>query len=105
MGRRGSDEKDTTIGSYAGIQSGNAGHGWEGSTTHVVIQTGFDRLNPLITRGEPAPCDRDFRVDESPSNVAPDPAEGSADCRADPHPALKLGWTSTVDGEYARAID
>ena len=86
VGRRGSDEKDTTIGGYGGVQTGNAGHGWEGSTTHVVIQTGFDRLNALLTRGEPAPCDRDFRVDESPGNVSPDPREAPAGCEGDPLP-------------------
>ncbi|HEX8207723.1 MAG TPA: alpha/beta fold hydrolase, partial [Solirubrobacteraceae bacterium] len=75
VGGRGSDEQDTTIGGYAGAQTGNAGHGWEGSDTHVVIQTGLDRLDALLTRGEPAPCDRDFRVDDEPSNVTPDPKE------------------------------
>jgi pimeloyl-ACP methyl ester carboxylesterase len=86
VGGRGSDEPDTTIGGYAGVQSGNAGHGWEGSDTHVVIQTGFDRLNALLTRGEPAPCDRDFRVDEQPSNVSPDPKDAPAECKPDPLP-------------------
>lgn len=86
VGGRGSDEPDTTIGGYAGAQSGNAGHGWEGSETHVVIQTGLDRLNALLTRGEPAPCDRDFRVDEQPSNVSPDPKQAPAGCKPDPLP-------------------
>ena len=86
VGGRGSDEPDTTIGGYAGAQTGNAGHGWEGSSTHVVIQSGFDRLNGLLTRGEPAPCDRDFRIDETPQNVSPDPREAPEGCRPDPLP-------------------
>jgi prolyl oligopeptidase family protein len=99
VGGRGSDEKDSTLGGIAGAQSGNAGHGWEGSDTHVVIQTGLDRLNALLTRGEPAPCDRDFRVDDQPSNVTPDPREAPAGCKPDPlPPASRPGSTGGEGG-------
>ncbi|HEX8120503.1 MAG TPA: prolyl oligopeptidase family serine peptidase [Solirubrobacteraceae bacterium] len=99
VGGRGSDEQDSTLSGTAGAPSGNAGHGWEGSDTHVVIQTGLDRLNALLTRGEPAPCDRDFRVDDQPSNVTPDPREAPAGCKPDPlPPASQTGSTGGGGG-------
>jgi acetyl esterase/lipase len=86
VGRRGSNERDTTFTGYAGVQGEMAGHGSESSETHIVIQTGFDRLNALLTRGEPAPCNRDFQVDDRPSNVTPDPRTRTPACRPDPLP-------------------
>src|SRR5918999_1906023 len=86
VGRRGSNERDTTVTGYAGAQGEMAGHGSESSETHIVIQTGFDRLNALLTRGEPEPCNRDFQVDDHPSNVSPDPRTPSSACRPDPLP-------------------
>ena len=70
-----------------GAPQGSAGHGSEISQEHVVIVSGLDRLNALLTRGEPAPCDRTFRIDERPSNVAPSPRRSTALCRPDPLPA------------------
>jgi hypothetical protein len=86
VGGSGAGEPGTTIGGYAGVQTGNAGHGWEGSTTHVVIQSGFDRLNALITRGEPTPCNRDFRIDDRSSNISPEPRVAPASCKPGPLP-------------------
>ncbi|HEX2084136.1 MAG TPA: prolyl oligopeptidase family serine peptidase, partial [Solirubrobacteraceae bacterium] len=104
VGRRGADEPDSTIAGYTGARTGNAGHGWEGSETHVVVQTGFDRLNALLTRGEPAPCDRDFTVHERPSNASPDPSDGSASCRPDPlPPAPPAGGDGAGGGDGAAA--
>jgi hypothetical protein len=98
VGGRGSDESDSTVGGYAGVNSGNAGHGWEGSDAHVVIQTGLDRLTALLTRGEPAPCDRDFRVDDQPSNVSPDPREAPEGCKPDPLPPAPHGGSGPGPG-------
>lgn len=39
-----------------------AGHGWEGSSTHIVIATGFDVLFDLMT-GIAAPADEEWLVD------------------------------------------
>ena len=87
VGRRGSEENDTHILGYAGgTDAGNAGHGSERSESHVVIMTGFDRLNALLTRGEPSPCNRDFRINETPQNVSPDPRTAPPECLADPLP-------------------
>lgn len=86
VGRRGSDEADTTLPGYTGNPGENAGHGSEKSPTHIVIQTGFERLSAQLTKGDPAPCDRDFRVDDTPQNISPDPAQKSATCVADPLP-------------------
>ena len=91
VGGRGEGEAGTTIGSYGGGDTGNAGHGWEGSDTHVVIQSGLDRLNALITRGEPAPCNRDFRIDDTPQNVSPPPQQAPAGCEPDPLPPASAG--------------
>jgi hypothetical protein len=49
-------EGGTTIDSHAAPLTGPAGadlrplagHGWEGSTTHIVIRTGLDRLYGLL---------------------------------------------------------
>jgi hypothetical protein len=86
VGRRGSDEPDTTLTGYTGNPGEYAGHGSEKSPTHIVIQTGFERLSAQLTKGDPAPCDREFRVDDTPQKVAPDPAQPSAGCTADPLP-------------------
>lgn len=50
------DECQTTLdgyvtGSIPGFVSPFAGHGWEGSSTQVVITTGFDRLAALFNAG------------------------------------------------------
>lgn len=87
VGRRGSDEEDTTLSSYAGQKTGMAGHGAEHSQTHIVIQSGFDRLSAILTRGEPAPCGRSFQIDDRPSGVAPDPRVATGACRPAPLPA------------------
>jgi acetyl esterase/lipase len=86
VGRRGSDEPDTTLTGYTGNPGEYAGHGSEKSPTHIVIQTGFERLSAQLTKGDPAPCDREFRVDDKPQNVSPDPAAKSATCVPDPLP-------------------
>ena len=91
MGRRGSSEDDTTLTGYAGSPGENAGHGSEKSQTHIVVQTGLVRLSAQLTKGDPAPCDRDFRVDDEPKNIAPDPALASSGCAADPLPASGSG--------------
>lgn len=50
-----------------------AGHGWEGSTTHIVIRTGFDRLWRLLDAAAPAVGPyREFTVD-SELGITPDP--------------------------------
>jgi hypothetical protein len=59
-----------------------AGHASEASDTHIVGNTGFDRLAALINRRE-APCDRAFAVDGSAATVSPDPATTPPSCRAD----------------------
>ena len=86
VGRRGSDEPDTSLSGYTGNPSPNAGHGSEKSQTHIVIQTGFTRLSAQLTKGDPAPCDREFRVDDTPANVSPDPAQPASGCAPDPLP-------------------
>ena len=89
VGTRGSEESDTSIGGYAGLDTGGAGHGSEKSETHVVIMTGFDRLNALLTRGEPAPCNRDFRVNSTPESASPDPKAAAPGCMPDPLPPAR----------------
>lgn len=39
-----------------------AGHGWEGSTTHIVIRTGFERLWALLEDGQ-TPSNAEFVTD------------------------------------------
>jgi hypothetical protein len=89
VGSRGpSSEPGTTLdGSVIGgidpaYTSPFAGHASEASDTHIVGNTGFDRLAALINRRE-APCDRAFAVDGSAATVAPDPATTSPLCVAD----------------------
>jgi hypothetical protein len=45
-----------------------AGHGWEGSSTHLVIRTGFDVLFDLMD-GEVAPSNSEFLVDSELGTV------------------------------------
>ncbi len=104
VGRKGPGEAGTTIGSYAGLETGLAGHGWEGSQTNVVVQTGLDRLTAQLTRGEPAPCNRDFRVDDTPSNVSPDPAAQSAACRPDPLPPAGAACSGDAPGRLSTRV-
>lgn len=40
-----------------------AGHGWEGSDSHLVIATGFDRLWKLLEAPVAVPADHEFLVD------------------------------------------
>jgi hypothetical protein len=83
VGRRGSDESDTLA---PGAPKEMAGHGSEISQTHIVIQGGLDRLTALLTRGEPAPCGRLFKVNDKFTNVSPSPGKRSALCQPDPLP-------------------
>jgi hypothetical protein len=84
VGRRGSTEPDS-LAPFAPPEM--AGHGSEISQTHIVIQGGLDRLTALLTRGEPAACNRKLLVDDSFANVRPDPARRTKLCLADPLPA------------------
>jgi fermentation-respiration switch protein FrsA (DUF1100 family) len=84
VGTRGSGEPGTTLDGYVtgGIptyQSPFAGHASEASDSHVVGNTGFDRLAAFFARGE-APCDRSFAVDGDTATVSPDPATASPQC-------------------------
>jgi len=75
------DDEDTTVSSYSGRRTDNAGHGPEWSENHIVIDTGFDRVAALVTRGDPAPCNRDFTVDGAASpTTSPDPAAPAPGC-------------------------
>lgn len=91
VGRKGEGEAGTTIGSYGSVPTGNAGHGWEGSQTHIVTLSGFDRLSALITRGEPAPCNRDFEINDTPQGISPDPKAAPDGCKPDPLPPAGSG--------------
>lgn len=95
VGRHGAGESGSTIGGFASLETGMAGHGWEGSDTHVVIQSGLDRLSALITRGDPAPCNRDFRIDDNPQNISPSPRDAPPHCHPDPLPPAAMASGST----------
>jgi acetyl esterase/lipase len=84
VGRRGSQESDTVA---PNAPAGMAGHGSEISQTHIVIQGGLDRLAALLTRGEPTPCDRLFKINDAFTNITPNPAAKSRLCLPDKPPA------------------
>lgn len=57
-------EAGTTLGSYAGIATGMAGHSSEVSDTHILMRTAYDRLWALIEAQDlPGPA-REFLVDQ-----------------------------------------
>ncbi|MHB8572068.1 MAG: alpha/beta hydrolase family protein [Candidatus Dormibacteria bacterium] len=60
----------TTLLSDAGLgdQDPFAGHGWEGSNTHIVIMTGIHQLYSLMQGGAP-PSGREFLVDSGLGTV------------------------------------
>jgi hypothetical protein len=75
------DTPDTTLGGYASLMTGNAGHGSEWSMHHIVLDTGFDRITASLVRGEPPPCNRDFTVDGTAApTTSPDPATQASGC-------------------------
>jgi hypothetical protein len=81
--RRGADDDpDTTLGGYAGLTTGLAGHGGELSEKHAVIDTGFARLHALLSTTQPRPCGRDFTYDGLARTTSPDPGATSAECPA-----------------------
>ncbi len=81
--RRGpTDDPDTTLSGYAGVETGLAGHGGELSENHAVIDAGFARLHALLATTEPRPCGRDFTFDKLAGTITPDPAATSSTCRA-----------------------
>jgi hypothetical protein len=45
-----------------------AGHGWEGSTTHIVIKTGFDRLWAMLEDGA-TPANDEYLVDSEAGTI------------------------------------
>jgi hypothetical protein len=56
-------------GEIPGFVSPLAGHGWEGSSTQVVITTGLDRLAALFNDGQRPPGYREFLVDPNIGTV------------------------------------
>jgi hypothetical protein len=83
VGTRGSGEPGTTLDGYVigGVApSPFAGHASEASDSHIVGNTGFERLAAFFARGE-APCDRSFAVDGDSATVAPDPATATPQCK------------------------
>ena len=70
---------DTTLAGYAGVETGQAGHGTEVSEHHVVIDQAFIRMASLIA-GDPPPCNRDFQVEGAAASVVPDPAAVASGC-------------------------
>lgn len=85
VGTRGpQDDPDTTVGGYASVDTGGAGHGPEVSEHHVVIDEGMAVLQRLLA-GDPPPCGRDLRVEGAPAlSVTPDPARATAACPRGP---------------------
>ncbi len=81
VGRAGDADTGTTADSYVPVAHPKplAGHGWEGSQTHTVIQTALGRLDALLAGEEPS-CAREFLVDGAAGSdtahplIAPDPA-------------------------------
>lgn len=71
--RRGDGEAGTTATGAAlgslGVESGLAGHGTDGSRTHLVIRTGFDQLWALMD-GERPHGSREFVVDGELGTIA-----------------------------------
>lgn len=83
VGTRGEDsEPGTTLTGTvlgpAGYTSPFAGHASEASDSHIVGNTGFDRLAALLNRGETPAC-REFVVD-GVAGTNPDPATAPGAC-------------------------
>jgi hypothetical protein len=58
-------EQTTILGIVPGVGPIDpfAGHGWEGSNTHIVIKTGLERLWALMDAGTARPSNANFVVD------------------------------------------
>lgn len=79
-------ESGTTLDGYLPIEheSPFVGHGGEDSRTHVVIQTGLDRLDALLQRGAAPPGHRLFLVDATVGTIPRDTSAESNSRFEDP---------------------
>jgi dienelactone hydrolase len=81
IGSRGpTDDPDTSLATYTGQNSDQAGHASDPSENHITPRTAYDRVAALLVRAEPDPCNRDFMVEGRDSSVSPDPAAPSESC-------------------------
>jgi pimeloyl-ACP methyl ester carboxylesterase len=97
-------EQTTILGTVPGFGPMDpfAGHGWEGSNTHIVIRTGLDRLYALMDATTARPSNANFLVDSglgtlpsSDTTTAKSPAgAGSSPCS-----------TASADAANGRAVD